>query len=172
MNLFWGSRETVTNPFLRVGGSGGTVTNCLDRLVLVKSGPWQVTGGTVRKHLDEPRVKGPGVERPCEELLKLGEQGLQVRKHLDLSGRHGSGGPARTRSFRAWSDCHKQCGRDPPVYWGSSRSRSGSSSFTGRKKRIGSVANRLAALPTRLETRTKESNMCASQWALRNLKAQ
>ncbi|KAA0065310.1 hypothetical protein PGT21_000376 [Puccinia graminis f. sp. tritici] len=25
--------------------------------------------------------------------------------------------------------------------------------------------------PTRLETRTKESNMCASHWALRNLKA-
>jgi hypothetical protein len=25
--------------------------------------------------------------------------------------------------------------------------------------------------PTRLETRTKESNMCASHWVLRNLKA-
>ena len=85
----------------------------------------------MRKHLDETWVKGPGVERPCEEPLKLGEQGLRVRKHLDLSGRQGSGGPARTRSFRAWSDCHKQCGQDPPVYWGSSRSRSGSS-FTGR----------------------------------------
>ena len=36
----------------------------------------------------------------------------------------------------------------------------------------GSVANRSVTCPTRLETRTKESNMCASQWVLRNLEAQ
>jgi len=36
----------------------------------------------------------------------------------------------------------------------------------------GSVANRSVACPTRLETRTKESNMCASQWVLRNPEAQ
>ena len=36
----------------------------------------------------------------------------------------------------------------------------------------GSVANLSAPHPTRLETRTKESNMCASHGALRNLKAQ
>ena len=35
----------------------------------------------------------------------------------------------------------------------------------------GSMANRSATYPTRLETRTKESNMCASHGALRNLKA-
>lgn len=36
----------------------------------------------------------------------------------------------------------------------------------------GSAANRSVTCPTRLETRTKESNMCASQWVLRNLEAQ
>jgi hypothetical protein len=36
---------------------------------------------------------------------------------------------------------------------------------------LGSVANRSVTCPTRLETRTKESNMCASQWVLRNLEA-
>src|SRR6218665_4106471 len=38
--------------------------------------------------------------------------------------------------------------------------------------RLGSVAKRPVTCPTRLETRTKESNMCASRWALRNPKAQ
>jgi len=37
---------------------------------------------------------------------------------------------------------------------------------------LGSVANRSVTCPTRLETRTKESNMCASQWVLRNPEAQ
>ncbi len=36
----------------------------------------------------------------------------------------------------------------------------------------GSVADRPATCPTRLETRTKESNTRASRWALRNPKAQ
>ena len=38
--------------------------------------------------------------------------------------------------------------------------------------RSGSVANLSAFHPTRLETRTKESNMRASHWAVRNPKAQ
>jgi hypothetical protein len=42
----------------------------------------------------------------------------------------------------------------------------------GAARRLGSVADRPATCPTRLETRTKESNMCASRWALRNPKAQ
>ena len=38
--------------------------------------------------------------------------------------------------------------------------------------RLGSAANLSAFHPTRLETRTKESNMRASHWAVRNPKAQ
>lgn len=37
---------------------------------------------------------------------------------------------------------------------------------------LGPVANRSVTCPTRLVTRTKESNMCASQWVLRNLEAE
>ena len=37
--------------------------------------------------------------------------------------------------------------------------------------RLGSMANRSALHPTRLETRTKESNMRASRWVVRNPKA-
>ena len=41
-----------------------------------------------------------------------------------------------------------------------------------RARHAGSVAIRSAPYPTRLETRTEESNMCASRWDRRILKAQ
>ena len=61
-----------------------------------------------------------------------------------------------------WVDCHLVCpNRLPPV-----------GAAVSRNWRRVSVANRLAPHPTRLETRTKESNMCASRRVLRNPKAQ
>src|SRR2546425_5653477 len=52
-----------------------------------------------------------------------------------------------------WGDC-RQCPQTAVVQ------RAGVS-----KSYLASVANRSVTCPTRLETRTKESNMCASHWA-------
>ena len=81
------------------------------------------------------------------------------------------GGPRETRS-RGRREGRLPCGRST---WGDCRQ----CPLTAIARRVGfsapcsaSVANRSVTCPTRLETRTKESNMCASRWVLRNPRAQ
>ena len=92
-----------------------------------------------------------------------------------LAPRTGPAGRPRDRSSRPaghgavsltggfdWHGTVPQC-RPTALFLAVRASRAGSS---------GSPANLSAPRPTRLETRTKESNMCASHWALRNPQAE
>ena len=74
-----------------------------------------------------------------------------------------AGGPRKTRSRSASGlvlERSFKLGGLSPVPTNRDRLLSGSLAVD-----LASVANRSVACPTRLETRTKESNMCASRWA-------
>ena len=97
--------------------------------------------------------RGAGVTAP-------GRVGRPGDRGLLLVTRRGGGRPARGVGSTV-EDC-SQCSATACV--------SGTGSPPSPPS--GSVANRSVSHPTRLETRTKESNMCASHGVLRNLKAQ
>lgn len=82
--------------------------------------------------------------------IRLGDRGAAA----------GNRGPPRPPGMFDWQRLgDRVCRPLPGTDWG------------GPSAGTGSVANRSALHPTRLETRTKESNMRASRWVVRNPKA-
>lgn len=113
----------------------------------LKVGKWQVAGGapSVRRRL----LAVPSVARRPAEV----SQGPLT-------------GPLRLLQKEAGEIVAGE-GRRPVALLGSGRSSSSAPQATARPagdRRL--AASRSVTHPTRLETRTKESNMCASQWVL------
>ena len=102
-----------------------------------------------------PRGRWPHLRVRCYRPGRRSPVG-GPRKTYDR-GRPRYRGPARAFDWRGLSPVPADRGR---------------AASSGPADGLGSVANRSVTCPTRLETRTKESNMCASQWVLRNLEAQ
>ena len=112
-----------------------------------------------------------GAPRPVRRRSETVGQG-DPRLGADVTGSARSGPPADRGRPSAAPRLIGPCGArttDGDWFQCSSTARVGAARVRARSS--GSVANRSAARPTRLETRTKESNMCASRRALRNPKA-
>ena len=132
-----------------------------------------------------PLGSAPASDRRAAAVLSAGGAPRPVRGRRETPGqgdlRLGAGAyrPGQRRPVRGPRKTVAERRRPPVVWLRSTRGDWFQCPRTARPQRrdgpasrLGSVAKRPATCPTRLETRTKESNMCASRWALRNPKAQ